>query len=109
MKSALFCAFAVLMVMLCTASANAQLLFSYENGETGMPYIGNPGIYTITTSTTTGVTQGTQSLQASVPVPTFGGPTNSARFTDAVRAAIINGAPAVAIDMTVPNVNFGFG
>jgi len=96
------------MVMLCAASANAQLLFSYEAGETGMPYVGNPGIYTITSSTT-GVTQGLTSLQASVPVPTFGGPTNATRFTDAVRAAIINGAPAVAIDMTVPQTAFGFG
>jgi len=101
---AAFCA----AMCLSTTLVRAQLLFSYEPGEPGMPYAGNPGIYTVSTSTTTGVTNGTQSIQASVPVPQFGGPGSSA-FTDAVRAAAINGAPAVAIDMTVPSKSFGFG
>jgi len=109
MKSALFCALAVFVVMLCTASANAQLLFSYEAGETGMPYIGNPALYVTSTSTTTGVTNGLQALQVTVPIPTFGGPTNATRFTDAARANLINSSDFLAIDMTVPNIPFGFG
>lgn len=101
---AVFCA----AVCLSTTLVRAQLLFSYEPGEAGMPYAGNPGTYTASTSTTTGVTNGTQSLQVSGAVATFGGP-GSAAFTDAIRAAEINAAPAVAIDMTVPNKSFGFG
>ena len=101
---AVFCA----AVCLSTTLVRAQTLFSYEPGEPGMPYTGNPGIYTASTSTTTGVTNGTQSLQVSTPVPAFGGP-GSAAFTDAVRAAQINAAPAVVVDMTVPNKSFGFG
>jgi hypothetical protein len=108
MKSAFCCAAAVFVVMLCTASANAQLLFSYETGETGLPYVGNPPIYTVTLSNV-GVTNGVQSLQVSVPVPTFGGPTNATRFTDAARANLINSSDFLAIDMTVPNIPFGFG
>jgi hypothetical protein len=109
MKSALFCTLAVFTLMLCTASANAQLLFSYEAGETGMPYVGNPALYVVSTSTTTGVTNGLQSLQVTVPIPTFGGPTNATRFTDATRANLINNNDLLAIDMTVPNIPFGFG
>jgi hypothetical protein len=94
---------------LSTTLVRAQSVFSYEPGEPGMPYAGNPGIYIASTSTTTGVTNGTQSLQVSVAAAAiFGGP-GSAAFTDAVRAAEINAAPAVAIDMTVPNKSFGFG
>jgi len=109
MKSALFCAAAVFVVMLCVTSAQAQLLFSYEAGETGMPYVGNPPLYTVSTSVTTGVTNGAQALQVSVPLPTFGGPTNATRFTDAARANLINNSDFLAIDMTVPNIPFGFG
>jgi hypothetical protein len=107
MKSVLYCAVAVFMVMLCAASANAQTLFSYEIAEPGTPYIGNPALYTVTPSVI-GVTNGVQSLQASVPVPAFGGP-QSAFLTDAARANLINSSDFLAIDMTVPNVAFGFG
>ncbi len=96
-------------VCLSTTLTRAQTLFSYETGEPGTPYAGNPALYTTSTSTTTGVTAGTQALQVSVPIPAvFGGP-GSAAFTDATRAATINSAPAVAIDMTVPSQSFGFG
>src|SRR4051794_10663844 len=98
---------AAAVIMLGVTSAGAQTLFSYENGEAGFPYVGNPGLYTVSTSNV-GVTNGVQSLQVSVPVPTFGGP-QSSFLTDAVRAAAINAAPAVLIDMTLPNVTFGFG
>ena len=102
---AAFCA----TVCLSTTLVRAQTVFSYEPGEPGLPYAGNPGIYTASTSTTTGVTNGTQSLQVSVAAAAiFGGP-GSAALTDAVRATEIDAAPAVAIDMTVPNKSFGFG
>ena len=102
---AVFCA----AVCLSTTLVRAQTVFSYEPGEPGMPYAGNPGIYIASTSTTTGVTNGTQSLQVSVAAAAiFGGP-GSAALTDAVRATEIDAAPAVAIDMTVPNKSFGFG
>jgi hypothetical protein len=104
LSGAVFCA----AVCLSTTFVRAQTLFSYEPGEPGMPYTGNPGIYTASTSTTTGVTNGTQAVQVSVPIPAFGGP-GSAALTDALRAAEIDAAPAVAIDMTVPNKTFGFG
>jgi hypothetical protein len=95
------------LVGLLAAPASAQLLFGYENGETGMPYAGNPAAYTVTTSNV-GVTQGVQSIQASTPVALFGGP-GSAQFTDAARANLINNASAVLIDMTVPSKAFNFG
>src|SRR5438045_2840257 len=53
MKSTLFCAAALFVVMLCVISAQAQTLFSYETGETGMPDVGNPPPYTLTIPTTT--------------------------------------------------------
>lgn len=109
MKTLLFGAAFCAAMCLSTSLVCAQVLFSYESGEPGMPYTGNPGIYTASTTTTAGVTDGTQALQVSVPAPNiFGGP-GSAAFTDAVRAAEIDAAPAVAIDMTVPSKNFGFG
>ena len=109
MKSLLLGAAFCAAVCLSTTLVRGQTVFSYEPGEPGMPYTGNPGIYITSTSTTTGVTQGAQSLQTSVAAPAiFGGPGSSA-FTDAVRAAEIDAAPAVAIDMTVPNKSFGFG
>jgi len=109
MKSLLLGAAFCVTVCLSTTLVRAQTVFSYEPGEPGLPYTGNPGIYVTSTSTTTGVTNGAQSLQTSVAAAAiFGGP-GSAAFTDAVRAAEINAAPAVAIDMTVPNKSFGFG
>jgi hypothetical protein len=97
------------------SAAHAQLLFSYEPGEPGLPYAGNPAAYvTSTTTTAPPVTEGTQALSVSITSgQPFGGP-GSASFTDAARAAIINGAPAVAIDMTVPDprpgvADFNFG
>jgi hypothetical protein len=99
MSAALVCLFA--------APASAQLLFGYEAGEPGMPYIGNPLFETVTPSVI-GVTQGVQSLQVSTPTITFGGP-QSAFLTDAARATAINNASSVLIDMTVPNIPFGFG
>ena len=108
MKSLTLCA-AFCAVMCLSTTVRAQTLFSYEPNEPGMPYTGNPGIYTASTTTTTGVTDGTQALQASVPAPLiFGGP-GSAAFTDATRASEINSASAVLIDMTVPNKSFGYG
>jgi hypothetical protein len=108
MKRFLTCAVCIALLGLCAAPLSAQTLFSYEVGETGQPYIGNPALYTVSTSLTTGVTHGAQALQVSTPVPTFGGP-QSAVFTDANLANLINGANEVLIDMTVPNVAFGFG
>jgi hypothetical protein len=103
------CIMSALLVVLFAAPASAQLLFGYENGEAGMPYIGNPGAYTPSLSNV-GVTQGVQSLEVSTPGPAkpFGGP-QSAQLTDAARANLINNSPAVLIDMTVPNIPFGFG
>jgi len=103
-----FCAATLAFCGFSVACASAQVLFSFEPGEPGLPYAGNPALYQTTLSTTTGVTHGTTSLQTSVAVPTFGGP-GSAAFTDAARANAINGASALLIDMTVPNKVFGFG
>ena len=106
---------AVAVVLLGAASANAQLLFGYEAGEPGAPYVGNPPVYVVATSTTTPpVTQGTQAITATIASgQLFGGP-QSASLTDATRAALINNAPFVAIDMTVPDprpgvADFNFG
>jgi PEP-CTERM motif len=101
------CIMSALLVGLLAAPASAQLLFGYENGEVGMPYVGNPAGY-VTTLSNVGVTQGVQSLQTTAPIPAFGGP-GSAAFTDAGRANIINNSPYVLIDMTVPQKAFGFG
>jgi hypothetical protein len=113
MRLSLLCAAAV--VFVGVASANAQLLFGFEDGEPGHPYAGNPAPY-VTTITTTAppVTQGTQALSVTINAGQFFGGPGSAQFTDAVRAALINGAPAVAIDMTVPDAlagapDFNFG
>ena len=100
-------ALSALLVVLLAAPVSAQLLFGYENGESGMPYIGNPAAYVVTPSNV-GVTQGVQSIQATVPVPLFGGPQN-AFLTDAARATVINNSPYMLIDMTVPNKGFNFG
>jgi hypothetical protein len=102
------CIMSALLVGLLAAPASAQLLFGYENGEVGMPYVGNPAGY-VTTLSNVGVTQGVQSLQTTAPIPAFGGPGNAAAFTDASRATIINNAPSVLIDMTVPQKGFNFG
>ena len=84
---AVFCA----AVCLSTTLVRAQTVFSYEPGEPGLPYTGNPGIYVTSTSTTTGVTNGAQSLQTSVAAPAiFGGP-GSAAFTDAVLDTVLGG------------------
>lgn len=98
---------------LLAAPASAQLLFGYEDGETGMPYAGNPASYTVSPSNI-GVTQGKQSVQASVLVPTFGGPlsaqldpVNDASALNITNA--INNAQALLIDMTVPNKTFNYG
>ena len=53
MKRFFMCAVAAAFVGFSAVSASAQL-FSYEVGEVGQPYTGNPGIYTVSTSTTTG-------------------------------------------------------
>jgi hypothetical protein len=109
MKNSILCAAAAAALLVGASSARAQLLFGYEAAEPGMPYTGNsPAVYTVGTSTTNGVTQGLQSLQVTGAFPSFGGPASSA-LTDATRVALLNGAPAVLIDMTVPNVAFGFG
>src|SRR5688572_4934784 len=108
MKSFLTCALCAALIGLFAAPLSAQTLFSYEAGETGQPYIGNPALYTVSTSLTTGVTHGLQAIQVSIPVPAFGGP-QSAVFTDANLANLINGADELLIDMTVPNIPFGFG
>jgi hypothetical protein len=106
---------AVLTVLCLGApTVRAQLLFSYEPGEPGLPYIGNPGTYTVTTSTTTGVTNGTQSITATIGGAAFGGP-QSASMDPTTNSAVLaktlalNTAPAVLIDMTVPNKQFNFG
>ncbi len=101
------CIMSVLLVVLIAAPASAQLLFGYEDGETGSPYSGNPAAYVVTPSNV-GVTQGLQSIQATVPVPTYGGVLSS-QFTDAVLANTINSAPYVLIDMTVPDKVFNWG
>ena len=113
MRYLLVCTAAV--VLLGTAAANAQLLFGYEPGEPGLPYTGNPPVYVTTTTTSAPyVTQGTQAITATLASGAFFGGPGSASFTDAVRAALINGSPAVAIDMTVPDPrpgtpDFNFG
>jgi hypothetical protein len=113
MRLSLFCAAAV--VLVGAATADAQLLFGFEDGEPGHPYTGNPAPY-VTSITTTAppVTQGTQALSVTINAGQFFGGPGSAAFTDALRAAIINGAPAVQIDMTVPDPrpgtpDFNFG
>lgn len=113
MRYSLLCALAV--VLAGAASANAQLLFSFEPGEPGLPYTGNPPVYTVATTTSAPpVTHGTQAITASLTSGQFFGGPASSQFTDALRAAIINGAPAVQIDMTVPDprpgiADFNFG
>jgi hypothetical protein len=108
MKYFSLCAATVAALLLSTASARAQTLFSYEVGELGMPYIGNPATY-IPAAGVLGVTNGVASLQVTGLVIAFGGP-QSAFLTDAARANAINAAPAVLIDMTLPtNATFGFG
>ena len=113
MRLSLFCAAAV--VLVGAASADAQLLFGYEAGEPGHPYAGNPAPYVTSIVTTAPpVTQGTQALSTTINAGQFFGGPGSAAFTDALRAAIINGAPAVQIDMTVPDPrpgtpDFNFG
>jgi len=99
-----------MVLTICAGSAWAQTtVFSYEPGEAGMPYHGNPGTYVVGTSTTVGVTHGTQSLSVTSNLITFGGP-QSSLFSDNGRAFLFNGATDVLIDMTVPqNVTFGFG
>jgi PEP-CTERM motif len=101
------CIMSALLVVLYAAPVSAQLLFGYENGEIGMPYIGNPPAY-VPTLSNVGVTQGVQSLQVTVPAAGFGGP-QSATLTDAARATTINNSPFMLIDMTVPNTQFNFG
>jgi hypothetical protein len=97
-----------LLVGLFAAPVSAQLLFGYEAGEAGSPYVGNsPANYTATPSVL-GVTQGLQSLQVTALAAAFGGP-QSAFLTDATRATEINNASSVLIDMTVPNMGFNFG
>ncbi len=96
-----------LLVVLLAAPVSAQLLFGYENGESGMPYIGNPIAYAPSLSNV-GVTQGIQSLQVTTNFPGFGGP-QSAFLTDAGRATAINNSPYMLIDMTVPTTQFNFG
>ena len=61
MNRFLSCAVACIVLAICAGSVSAQTVFSYENGEPGMPYHGNPGTYVVGTSTTTGVTDGAQS------------------------------------------------
>lgn len=108
MKRFFMCAVAAAFVGLGAMSASAQVLFSYEVGEPGMPYVGNPALY-VTTPSAIGVTHGVQSMQTSVALPAvFGGPGSSV-LTDAARANAINGASEILIDMTVPQQAFGFG
>jgi len=108
MKRFFMCAAAVAFLGFSAISASAQTLFSYEPGEPGLPYVGNPALYTTSLSATTGVTNGATALQVSTPVPAFGGP-QSSFLTDAARANAINGASALLIDMHVPQQAFGFG
>jgi hypothetical protein len=106
MRLSLFCAAAV--VLVGAASANAQLLFGFENGEPGFPYTGNPAVYTVATTTTAPpVTQGTQAITASITAGQFFGGPASSSFSDAGRANLINASPFIAIDMTVPDPNPG--
>ena len=114
MRYSLMCLAAAIILGAATG-ANAQLLFSFEDGEPGLPYAGNPGAYVVATTTTAPpVTHGTQAITATISAGAlFGGP-GSAAFTDAVRAAVINGNPAIQIDMTVPDPrpgtpDFNFG
>jgi MYXO-CTERM domain-containing protein len=114
MRHLLMC-LAALIVTGAASGAYGQLLFSFEDGEPGHPYAGNPGAYVVATTTTAPpVTHGTQAITATITSgQLFGGPASSS-FTDAVRAAVINGNPAVQIDMTVPDPrpgtpDFNFG
>jgi len=114
MKYLLSCAVVVAAVALWTPLVRAQVLFSYEAAEPGTPYLGNPALYVVAPSLTTGVTNGLQSITATIPVPAFGGP-QSASMDPTTNAAVlaktqaINNASAVAIDMTVPQQGFNFG
>jgi hypothetical protein len=96
-------------LMLGATSAQAQLLFGYENGEPGLPYAGNPASYVTTlTNAVPPVTQGIQALSVRANTNLFGGP-GSSSLLDPTIANVISGSPAVLIDMTVPNVPINFG
>ncbi len=95
------CIMSVLLVVLLHGPVPRNSCSVMRMASTGMPYAGNPPAHAALLSTTTGVTQGSQGLQVTVPGPGFGGP-GSAAFTDAGRATTINNSPYMLIDMTVP-------
>lgn len=96
-------------LLMVASSAQAQLLFGYENGEPGLPYAGNPASYVVSlTGAVPPVTEGVQALAVRANTNLFGGPA-SASMLNPTAANIISGSPAVLIDMTVPNVPINFG